>query len=160
MYVLVTGSRFWEDKVAIEEELSLFPAEATLVHGACRGADLIAAEVWKGWGRDVISCPVTDAEWKQRGRRAGPERNKRMVDTYPPVRAAAFRLSAVGGTAHMVGLLHARRIHFVERWAPCSERPAGGIRSEYHAQPTIDAYFARTKFMSRDPAEAFDSAGL
>lgn len=82
--VLVTGSRDWSDRVAVERALIavfnvmlLFSSRsgATLVHGSGHGADGIA-DAWArrmGWQVEAHS-----ADWKL-GRRAGPIRNLAMV---------------------------------------------------------------------------------
>jgi hypothetical protein len=49
----------------------------TLVHGAAKGADTIAASLADHMGWDVEAFP---AEWDRFGRRAGPVRNQLMVD--------------------------------------------------------------------------------
>lgn len=49
----------------------------TLVHGAARGADQLAASVGKSMGFVLESHP---AQWNVHGKAAGPIRNKEMVD--------------------------------------------------------------------------------
>jgi hypothetical protein len=83
--ILVTGSRNWTsvsriadaldhavDDFARMEKLVCAPI---LVHGGCKGADLIAAEYWLG--RLVEEYP---ADWDTFGKAAGPIRNQQMVD--------------------------------------------------------------------------------
>jgi len=136
IYALVTGSRFWADRKVVEEELRLLPPHAILVHGDCRGADHLAEAVWKSWGRKTIACAVTSDEWKRKGPRAGPERNRHMLEAYPPITAVAFPLSESRGTAHMMGLLHGRNIHFIER--------GQDYRTEHHRPQTkISSFFAK-----------------
>lgn len=88
--LLVTGSRDWTDRDAINDALwdwlieNGFTAKTSkglpkpiLVVGACKtGADLIAEELWRSWGYPVERHP---ADWDRLGRSAGPERNKEMV---------------------------------------------------------------------------------
>ncbi len=77
--VLVTGSRHWSDRDAIERGLRSVGDEpsAVLVHGAAPGADTIAAEVATAMGWDVEAHP---ADWDAHGKAAGPRRNQEMVD--------------------------------------------------------------------------------
>jgi hypothetical protein len=50
--ILITGSREWTDTARIRAVLAYhrhaFP-DAILVHGDARGADRIAAGIWRGW---------------------------------------------------------------------------------------------------------------
>lgn len=77
MKVLVFGSREWVDQAPIERELRKLPPDTILVHGACRGADLIAGFLGKQLGFTVRPYP---ARWEEHGRRAGPIRNQEMLD--------------------------------------------------------------------------------
>ena len=96
MRVLVTGSRDWSDVEAVTSALdAAFDAafigdgitEFVVVHGACpTGADQIASE-WVAAMNDgdlagMVSEERHPADWS-RGRKAGPERNLRMVQTSP-----------------------------------------------------------------------------
>jgi hypothetical protein len=66
--LLITGSRDWTDRQVIRDALAeawaeLRPGEIVLVHGAARGADSIAADVWaadrsatKRWSTSVLTC--------------------------------------------------------------------------------------------------------
>lgn len=80
--LLVTGSRSWTDRAVIARALIDVDAEwgvprdAVLVHGGARGADLIAADVWAGFGMTVEAHP---ADWDRYGQRAGYVRNAEMV---------------------------------------------------------------------------------
>lgn len=80
--LLVTGSRSWTDREAIRGALrqawrDLQPGPIVLVHGAARGADVIARDIWTGGGLPDEPHP---ADWKTYGRAAGPRRNQEMVD--------------------------------------------------------------------------------
>lgn len=60
----------------------------TLVHGAAKGADLLADE----WGyHHHISVRSYPANWGQYGRAAGPIRNQEMLDKENPDYVMAFR---------------------------------------------------------------------
>lgn len=87
--ILVTGSRDWSDRAAIERALGQALVDltgtvdvephiaslVTVVHGGARGADTIAGEVAAALGCVV---EVYEADWSQ-GKGAGPVRNDRMV---------------------------------------------------------------------------------
>lgn len=81
MRILVTGSRYWNDAVAINREL-VFAADGrpvTVVHGDCpTGADYLAGIVaaqYPGWTEEKHP-----AHWGKYGKAAGPIRNQEMVD--------------------------------------------------------------------------------
>lgn len=72
------GSREWVDQGPIERELKKLPPGATVIHGACRGADNIAGDVAARLGFTVRAYP---AQWEQHGRKAaGPRRNQQMLE--------------------------------------------------------------------------------
>lgn len=83
--VLVTGSRDWNNKdiiqKAIEEVEEKLDAPYKLIHGNCKGADKLTATFVKdrkGWKIQTFI-----ADWEGDGKKAGPLRNKRMVDEGP-----------------------------------------------------------------------------
>lgn len=106
--LLITGSRDWTNQDAIAEALRDWwistgrdPA-ATLVSGACpTGADRIAETLWENQGLTVERHP---ADWKKLGRRAGPARNRTMVESGPDAAAAFIRAGSKGasGTLTMI----------------------------------------------------------
>lgn len=80
MRVLICGSRDWTDQLTIRMTiagLETFLTALTIVHGACRGADTIADGIARSWGVTVEPHP---ADWKGKGKSAGFQRNKEMVD--------------------------------------------------------------------------------
>jgi hypothetical protein len=89
--VLITGSRTWTAVTTMRTELArwrqIHPG-AVLVHGACRGADQIAAWIWSGWQLPVEPHP---ADWATFGRSAGFLRNRLMVDLGADVCLAFIR---------------------------------------------------------------------
>jgi hypothetical protein len=99
--ILITGSRTWTNQDRIRAVLAYhrqaFPT-ATLVHGAARGADRIAAEIWTGWGLPAESHPVTSAEWQERPGRAGHDRNAHMVALGAMVCLAFIRNNSPGAS--------------------------------------------------------------
>ena len=80
LLVLVCGSRNWKNNKLIAECLSKFPAGTTVMHGGCRGADVIAGSIARRMGFDTWVYP---AQWNKYGKSAGPRRNDRMLDEKP-----------------------------------------------------------------------------
>jgi hypothetical protein len=79
MRILVTGSRDWTNAVAIEHALRHRAVKgAVLVHGNCRGADIIAATIWRRLGLKDEPHP---ADWSLHGKAAGFIRNREMVNS-------------------------------------------------------------------------------
>ncbi len=78
---IVCGGRDYSDRDFMYQKLNVLLEHDwnfVLVHGACRGADILAAE-W-GVAAGVIVEPHP-ADWKQYGKGAGMKRNKEMLDT-------------------------------------------------------------------------------
>src|SRR5262245_12879288 len=77
----------------------------TLIHGDARGIDRAAASVAYRLGWDIEPHP---ADWRGRGRSAGPERNVEMIHANPNLVVGGkvgFDWSfSAGGTEHMVSL--------------------------------------------------------
>lgn len=96
--ILVTGSRDWHDIEFLDDVIRLmaeaYPG-ATFVHGACQGADTLAAEMWRKLGYPVEAHP---AEWHRYGRSAGPRRNQYMVDLGADVCLAFIRNGSKGAS--------------------------------------------------------------
>lgn len=78
--VLFCGGREWTApgpiRLKLEGILERHP-DVELVHGAGRGADLVAAAAAEDLG---IPCHAFPADWDNEGRAAGPLRNRRMLD--------------------------------------------------------------------------------
>lgn len=113
--ILVTGSRDWEDELMIRYALKQYlpPADQwfvpTVMHGACRGADKIAAAQALDLGFVVQDFP---ADWKTHGMKAGVLRNLQMLDCGPDV-VLAFRRNGSRGTTHCIEAAKARGIPVV-----------------------------------------------
>lgn len=104
MRLLVTGSRHWRDRVAIDAELAFLHDEHGLecvIHGDCRGADRIAGEWARANGVEEIACP---ADWRTFGRYAGPLRNRNMIGNHRPDTVLVFHedMESSRGTKDMV----------------------------------------------------------
>lgn len=108
--ILVTGSRDFVDRTAVDAVLHQVwldlgsPADAVLVHGAARGADETAADVWKAQGFPAEPHP---AEWEIHRRAAGPIRNQEMVDLGADV-CVAFHQKGAGNVGTSDCVLRAR----------------------------------------------------
>jgi hypothetical protein len=103
---LVTGDRDWVNREVIYKRLAYLPNTWYLVHGGARGADSIAHEFWSSsaWaGLDHVL--VYEANWTRWGKKAGPIRNKQMLNENPEIELViAFNndISASKGTKDMV----------------------------------------------------------
>lgn len=106
--LLITGSRNWNSPGLIESALKwaldmglpgvLHPHEVTVVHGACRGADIIAQAKAEWMGFNIEPHP---AKWRVDGvynRAAGFERNKLMVDLGADLCLAFIKNQSRGAT--------------------------------------------------------------
>lgn len=92
MRILVTGSRNWTDRPAMERAIwehteEEAPSGVLIVQGGARGADRMAADIARDWGFRHATVP---ALWASEGRAAGPLRNQQMIDTYEPELCLAF----------------------------------------------------------------------
>lgn len=108
MRVIVTGSRKWEDKAAVYDALNSIYMEHgpfVVVHGACStGADAIA-HTWVELANQLVRVGEEQfpAAWEARGKRAGPERNERMIQAGADL-VLAFPLPDGTGTQHTMKL--------------------------------------------------------
>lgn len=96
MKILITGSRDWNDEKLISEVLNkpdVFVTSDILIHGACRGADDIAARIWRSRGGQEIAMP---ADWSKYGKRAGFVRNSEMVALKPDICLAFVKNKSKG----------------------------------------------------------------
>lgn len=119
---IVTGSRHWTDREAIERAIFVLPDRSLVVHGDCNrdllectgrrvGADMIADEMATARGLEVRRFP---ADWRL-GKKAGPLRNRKIRDAALkheewsgwPVVCLAFPLPQSKGTLDMIALCEA-----------------------------------------------------
>lgn len=108
MRVLVSGSRYLSDEFVVRKELSAIDqyakalgiTEMTLVHGAARGADTLAAQVAADLGWEIEAYP---ADWDVLGKRAGYARNAQMVHSGVDM-LIAFPKGESKGTRHAITL--------------------------------------------------------
>lgn len=101
MRVLFCGSRNWIDEKAILEAIDGLSIDTVVIHGAAKGADLIAGRLATNRGLTVEPYP---ADWDRYHGGAGPIRNKRMLNEGRPTLVHAFvrDLTDSSGTANMV----------------------------------------------------------
>ena len=101
MRVLVCGGREYADSATLARTLDALHVRygdaLEIVHGAARGADLMA-EAWAK--QNEVPYVGVPARWAKHGKGAGPERNKRMLDYYQPKGVVAF--PGGNGTANMI----------------------------------------------------------
>ncbi|MGW0247983.1 SLOG family protein [Nocardia goodfellowii] len=94
--ILVTGSRSWDNSVAIRDALQPYRcADAVLVHGGAAGADKLAGKIWSSWGKAVEEHV---ADWDREGKTAGYRRNERMVAAGADVCLAFIRDESRGAS--------------------------------------------------------------
>ncbi len=77
MRVAIVGSRDYPDIDHVLAYVRLLPPESVVVSGGARGVDEAAEAAALECGHRVESIA---ADWKNRGRRAGPERNAKVVE--------------------------------------------------------------------------------
>lgn len=102
--LLVCGSRDWENKDLIKQEILELQKQyeiEVIIHGACRGADLMSGQVAKELGIPMQQYP---ANWSLHGKSAGPKRNQQMIDEGNPNFVLAFHddIDESKGTKDMV----------------------------------------------------------
>jgi hypothetical protein len=105
--ILVTGSRTWDDREKVNEELTLVMVSLgytslRVAHGGCpTGADACAA-LWIASVVERWNVPVIEerypAFWAEQGRAAGPRRNAAMVATKPDICLAFIKARSRGAT--------------------------------------------------------------
>lgn len=97
-YVIVCGGRNYADHACVFKVLDAMREHLDfIVHGGASGADSLAAAWAESRG---IHTKVYPAEWKTRGRAAGPIRNQQMADEHPGATLVAFPGGA--GTEDMI----------------------------------------------------------
>ena len=95
MRIVCTGSRGWTDKATIDRRFRALPQSGGthIIVGEARGADqLVALEAL----RRGFTLTVVEADWEQYGKRAGPKRNRAMLDMEPDLVLAFWRDKSPG----------------------------------------------------------------
>jgi hypothetical protein len=104
MRIIVCGGRDYNDGEVIYRVLLSYnhhDPKPTLVHGACTGADLLAAKIATDLGWETDPFP---AKWDQLGNAAGPIRNKAMARAGADV---CIAFPGGTGTDNMIGAARA-----------------------------------------------------
>lgn len=113
--IVVTGSRTWVNLLSVMDELQPYAATHQLHVGDARGADRIAAAVWRQI--NAVNPVIHRARWNRDGRyvpTAGFERNTEMLEIADPALVLAFRMPGKSnGTDHCIA--EARRLGFIVR---------------------------------------------
>ena len=55
MNVIICGDRNWTDRDTIEDYIKTLPPNSVIIHGACRGADIIAHELAIKHGLKIVT---------------------------------------------------------------------------------------------------------
>ena len=104
MIVLVTGDRWWHDYQLILCRIRSWHEQVPihlLIHGACRGADLMADRA-----AEYLDIPrdPNPADWDRHGPSAGPIRNRQMFHKHPVDLVLAFHdhIQSSKGTRDMI----------------------------------------------------------
>jgi hypothetical protein len=84
-------------------------SEITIIHGAARGADIIADKLARNAGCIVKECP---ADWRAHGKAAGPIRNRQMLADHNP--DVVLAMPGGRGTADMVSIARAAGVRVIE----------------------------------------------
>lgn len=109
MKVIICGSRNWQEQAVITHVVyetvrglvEAHGADLTILHGAARGVDSIAATYAEKLGVTTKSFP---ARWLKHGKAAGPIRNREMLAEQPDVVYAFFWQDDSPGTQDMVDI--------------------------------------------------------
>ncbi len=111
--VIVCGGRSYTDRETLYRVLDKV-APDVVVHGACgvdddtlewmrmSGADRLADDWFQRHPKSATELNRRPAEWKRRGRKAGPIRNIQMAIEFPTATVIAF--PGGKGTANMVSI--------------------------------------------------------
>lgn len=120
MRVLVCGGRDYTDSAFVDFVLDTIHARkpiTLIIHGCANGADTFAGQWAEVRAGDVTSFGVP-ADWKKHGSRAGPVRNRLMLELGKPDLVIAFEGGA--GTRDMTTAAVAAgvKVLFAERLRP------------------------------------------
>jgi len=104
--ILVCGGRNYRDWDTLVAQLDTLQPISCIVNGGAGGADEMAADYAH---ERSIMCYTHHAKWSEYGRRAGPVRNRQMLDLHPDLdMVVAF--PGGKGTADMVKAADERKI--------------------------------------------------
>jgi hypothetical protein len=83
--VLCCGDRYSSShfEEVIRFELKQLPPKSVVVHGGCKGIDILCGMIAIEMGLEVRPYPISKIEWNTYGLGAGPLRNKKMLEEHP-----------------------------------------------------------------------------
>ena len=114
--VVVTGDRELNDYRFVADRLATLLAkrlpEVVILHGGCRGADMLADMFAIDHRIDQEPYPVTPDEWTRLGGAAGPLRNGRMIAANAHA-VVAFATKQSRGTRDAIAKAKAARLPLV-----------------------------------------------
>lgn len=128
MNILIAGDREWTNTNVIRniiEELVNQYGQFTLIHGAAKGVDSLAAHIGKyTYHLPILSFP---ANWKRNGKGAGPIRNRQMLAEGKPDLVVVIHndLESSKGTRDMfyiAGVAKIPRVWYTEEGKQYDER--------------------------------------
>lgn len=103
--ILIIGDRWWKEVNPILEyileQYEKYGDNFVIISGGARGADKIAEAIAKGMGvfSKIPSPEIYEADWRGKGKSAGPKRNQAMINIKPDkVMAFHNNLSRSKGT--------------------------------------------------------------
>lgn len=111
MRVIVAGAVAWSDAHAIRRELSKIPIGATVIHGDCAGADIIAGQVAREMGFAVEAMNKNEEDYTKYGHEAWKGLNERMLASGARL-VIVFHPSVANshGSKHMIELAQAANV--------------------------------------------------
>jgi hypothetical protein len=110
--LLVTGGRiYWDEEelYRVLDEIAEQRHISVLIHGDAAGADTLAGSWARDRGIPIIAVP---ADWQRHGRRAGPIRNRLMLEQCGPDLVVAFQGGR--GTRDMIRIAQQAGIEVIE----------------------------------------------
>jgi len=111
MILLICGSRNWTNKEIIKSEVLKIPNITKIIHGGCKGADILGSVVAHELN---IPIQIFNADWNLHGKSAGPKRNQKMLDEGKPDFVLAFHenINESKGTKDMINRVIKSKIDY------------------------------------------------
>ena len=109
LYLAVVGGRTVDDKDFVEEQIdrvleNIKPDKVVIVSGGAKGVDTIARQIAEERGYEIVEI-IPD--WETYGKKAGPMKNKEIVDLADMVLAIPSKESR--GTIHTINYARSKR---------------------------------------------------
>jgi|TARA_R110000744_G_scaffold246787_3_gene363200 hypothetical protein len=106
MRILIAGGRNFTDKQFLEEYMSKYLSEVTVViSGTAKGADRLGEK----WAQaNDVAVERYPAQWSRYGGAAGPIRNQEMLDKGKPDLVVVFKGGK--GSAHMASIARKAKV--------------------------------------------------